>query len=157
MKQLFSVAWKGSTQPRKQHKYRHEAPWHIKRKMLSVNLTKDLRKKYGKRNISIRKGDTVKIMTGEFKGKSGKINDVDYTNLHVNIEGIYRSKKDGTKVSVKIDPSNLQLIELDLTDDKRKKAIERSGKKGNEKTKQEKETKTHDKTTFKKLPQEKIA
>ncbi len=125
MKQKFSTKWVSSKQPRKQRKYRANAPLHIKRKFMSVNLTKELRKKYGKRNFSIHKGDSIKIMRGEFKGKKGKIEMVDIGNLRVRIEGIYRTKKDGTKVSVYFTPSNLQINELNLEDSKRKKALER--------------------------------
>ncbi len=62
MKRKFSKSWKSSKQPRKQRKYAANAPLHLKRKLLSVNLSKDLRKKYGKRNMMIRKEDVVKIM-----------------------------------------------------------------------------------------------
>jgi len=42
MKQKFSTTWKASKQPRKQRKYSANAPLHIKRKMLSANLSKTL-------------------------------------------------------------------------------------------------------------------
>jgi hypothetical protein len=41
------------------------------------------------------------------------------------IEGNYRTKTEGTKDSVKHDPSNLQIKELDLKDKKRKIALDR--------------------------------
>ena len=93
--------------------------------MMSINLTKDLRKKYGKRNFPTRKGDIVRVMMGEFKGKYGKVEKVILKKMKLMIEGIYRTKKDGTKISVKFDPSNLQMKELDLNDKKRKIALER--------------------------------
>ena len=73
MKQKFSKHWKASTQPRKQRKYRAKAPLHVIKRFLSANLSKDLRKKYGKRNLTLRKGDTVKVMRGKFRKKQGKI------------------------------------------------------------------------------------
>ena len=71
MKQKFSTKWVGSKQPRKQRKYRANAPLHILHTMMSSNLNKELRKKYGKRSFPVKKGDTIKIMIGEFKGKTG--------------------------------------------------------------------------------------
>jgi len=127
MKRKFSTSWVGSVQPRKQRKYRANAPLHIKRKMMSSNLSKELRKKYGKRNIPIRKGDNVRIMVGEFKGKTGKIEIVSNQKLRVTIEGLYRTKKDGSKVAVIFSPSNLQIKELELEDKKRKASLERKG------------------------------
>ncbi|MBT4166318.1 50S ribosomal protein L24 [archaeon] len=127
MKAKFSTHWTGSKQPRKQRKFRANAPLHVRHKMVSAHLSETLRKRYGKRNVPIRKGDNVKIMKGEFKGKTGKIDDVNLKKLRVMIEGIFRTKKDGTKVSVYFNPSNLLIKELNLDDEKRKKALERKG------------------------------
>jgi large subunit ribosomal protein L24 len=132
MKNKFSKHWKASSQPRKQRKYSANAPLHIKRKLLSANLSKELRKKYNRRNIPVRKGDTVKIMVGKFKKKSGKIISIDTKDSKIKIEGITIKKQDGSKANVKIHPSNLQITELNLND---KKRIE---EKSNKKTKEEK-------------------
>jgi len=125
MKQKFSTKWKASKQPRKQRKYLANAPLHIKRKMLSANLDKILRKKYGRRSFPLRKGDTVKVMRGKFKKKSGKIVGVDIKRGYVAVEGMQITKKDGTKINVKFNPSNLQIKELNLDDKKRLKALQK--------------------------------
>lgn len=152
MKQEFSNSWKASEQPRKQIKYRHNAPLHIKRKLVSANLAKDLRKKYGKRNFPIRKGDNVRVMRGEFSGKSGKVDSVDYKDYRLSVEGIFRSKKDGTKVKVYFHPSKVQIKEFNLEDGKRKIALERKGQKKTD-VKDTKENKK-EKLKVKKLPTE---
>ena len=120
MKQKFSIHWKSSKQPRKQRKYAANAPLHLRKKFVSANLSKDLRKKQGKRNIPLRKGDIVKIMRGKFKGKQGKITEIKVKTQKIFIEGIQIKKKDGSKTNVPIKPSNLQIIELNLDDRKRK-------------------------------------
>ena len=125
MKSIFSTSWKSSKQPRKQRKYVYNAPNHIKKKLGSTNLSKELRKKYNKRNIPIRKGDKVKILRGQFKGKVGEITKVDLKNIKVNIDKIELLKKDGNKVPYPITPSNLMITELKLEDKKRKKLLER--------------------------------
>jgi len=123
MKQKFSTSWKASKKPSKQRKYSANAPLHIKKKFVSVNLSKELRKKYEKRNIPVRKGDNVKIMRGKFKGKEGKVLKVELKKSKVTIESIQIKKQDGSKVNVKMQPSNLQIIELNLEDRKRNKAL----------------------------------
>jgi large subunit ribosomal protein L24 len=120
MKKEFSTNWKSSKQPRKQRKYKAKAPLHLKRKLMGVNLSKDLRKTHEKRTITVRKGDTVKIMKGKYVGKKGKIMSVSIKNSKVTVEGIQIKKLDGSKVEVKLQPSNLQIIELNLDDRKRK-------------------------------------
>ena len=119
MKREFSTKWKASKQPRKQRKYLANAPLHLRKKFVSVNLLKELRKKYGKRNIPARKGDIVKIMRGKFKKKQGKILKINSKTSRITVEGIQIKKKDGSKVNVKMQPSNLQIIELIMEDKKR--------------------------------------
>lgn len=121
MKKKFSKHWKASKQKRKQIKYSANIPYHLRKKKVSANLSKELRKKYGRRSIPLRKGDIVKIMRGEFKGKEGKISKVDSRIRKVYIEGIFKTKKDGSKISVPFDSSNLQVKELNLEDKKRLK------------------------------------
>ncbi|VVB83194.1 50S ribosomal protein L24 [uncultured archaeon] len=140
MKNKFSKHWKASTQPRKQRKYAANAPMHLKRKMLSVNLSKELRKKFSKRNIVVRKGDSVKVMRGKFKNKTGKITEVFTKISKVIIEGITVKKQDGSKANIKMRPSNLQIIELNLDDKKRMRetSTHSPDKQSNERMKQNK-------------------
>lgn len=121
MKKEFSTSWSSSSQPRKQRKYLANAPLHLKRKQLSVNLSKDLRVKQGTRNVILRKGDTVKIMRGKFRGTEGKVIEIKTKLLKIYIEGIQATKQDGSKVNVPIRASNLQVIELIMDDKKRLK------------------------------------
>ena len=125
MKKEFSKKWKGSRQARKQRKYLAKAPLHLKHKKLSSNLSKDLRKKYGRRNLTIRKGDEVKILNGNFRGKTGKIAVVNVKKGKIAVENIQRKKKDGTKIYVLLDPSNIQIQSLVLDDKKRLESLSR--------------------------------
>jgi large subunit ribosomal protein L24 len=115
----WSSAWKSSKNPTKQRKYVKEAPAHVKNKQLSSHLAADLRKKYSKRALSLRKGDKVKIMIGTFKGKTGKVERVDTKKKRVFITGIELLKKDGSKTMYPIKASNLMIQELDLSDKRR--------------------------------------
>jgi large subunit ribosomal protein L24 len=121
MKKEFSTHWKASSQPRKQRKYLANAPLHIRKKMLGVNLSKDLRKTYKKRSITLKKDDVVKVMRGKFKGKQGKVIEVKTKALKIYVDGMQVKKQDGSKVNVPLKPSNLQIIELNTEDKKRLK------------------------------------
>ncbi|HLC52500.1 MAG TPA: 50S ribosomal protein L24 [Candidatus Nanoarchaeia archaeon] len=135
MKAKFSTSWKGSAQVRKQRKYRHNAPLHLKQKMLHGNLSKPLREKYGLRNMQIRKGDKVKILRGQFKKKEGKVDRVDLKDEKIFVTGLEIIKKDGNRILQGISPSNAMIIELELSDHKRKMKVE--NKKINKTKKQE--------------------
>ena len=90
---------------------------HIKSKGIVSTLTSILRQKHNQRNIRVIKGDKIKAMRGKFKGKSGMVNRIDIKRRKVYVEGYETIKKDGTKVLIPVDPSNLQITEL-LLDDK---------------------------------------
>jgi large subunit ribosomal protein L24 len=119
MKKKFSTKWKASKQPRKQKKYSANAPLHLKKKLVSANISKELRKKYGKRSIPVRKGDVVKIMRGKFKGKKGKVTEVRMKYEKIIVEGIQVKKQEGSKVNFPLRASNLQITEINLDDKKR--------------------------------------
>ena len=129
MKKKFSTSWKSSKRPGKQRKYKANAPLHLKKKFLGANLSKELRKKYGRKSLIPRKGDVVKIMRGGFKKKTGKVAGVDTKNMKVEVEGIQVKKQDGSKVNVKFNPSFLQVTEINTEDKERNESIGRSKKK----------------------------
>ena len=112
MKKEFSKEWKASSQPRKQRKYLANAPLHLRKKLISVNLSKELRTKIKKRNIQIKKNDKVKIMRGKFRGKTGKVLEVKLKSSKIYVEGLQAKKNDGSKVNIPMKPSNLQIIEM---------------------------------------------
>lgn len=113
-----------SIQPRKQRKALYTAPLHIRRKLMSANLSKDLRADIGKRSLPIRVGDKVQVVRGDFKGHEGKVESIDAKRYKVTVEGVTLSKPDGNAVLLPIHPSNLMIIEADLKDERRLKAEE---------------------------------
>ena len=125
MKTKFSSSWIRSKQPRKQRKYRHNAPLHIKQKFVSAHLSKDLREKYKRRSINLRKGDSVKVMRGQFRNKTGKIDEVNLKRTKVYVSGIEIAKRDGTKARYPLNPSNLVITEVDINDKMRNKSLGR--------------------------------
>ena len=108
-----------SIQPRKQRKALYTAPLHIRRKIMSANLSKDLRADIGKRSLPIRVGDKVQVVRGDFKGHEGKVETIDAKRYKVTVEGVTLSKPDGNAVFLPIHPSNLMIIEADLKDERR--------------------------------------
>ncbi len=126
MKKNWSPKWVGSTQPRKQRKYRYNAPLHVRRKFISAHLSRELRERYGKRSIPLRKGDEVVVMKGGFKGFTGNIDRIDMSESKVFIDGVKRKKVDGSEIPVPIDPSNVMITKLTLEDKMRQAVFERA-------------------------------
>jgi large subunit ribosomal protein L24 len=122
---MFSKSWKSSVKPSKQRKYVAKAPLNIKSKMLMSHLSDELAKKHGKRSARVKKGDRVKIMTGQFADKTGKVERVFTAKMKLYIEGAEIQKKDGTKVKYPIYASNVMITELDTSDKKRQDILKR--------------------------------
>ena len=116
-----------SAKPRKQRKFLYTAPLHLRRKILSSHLSKELREKFKRRALQLRKGDDVQVMRGKFKGKTGKVARVNYKKYRAYVEGITRKRTVGTEAQVYLHPSKLKIINLNLDDKRRQKIIERKG------------------------------
>lgn len=112
-----------STQPRKERKTLYNLPAHLNRARIAAHLDEPLLLKYNKRSLTVRKGDTVRIMRGEFAGIIGKILDVNTRTGKVTVDGVTVSKAKATQVARPLDPSNLVITKLDLTDPKRREAL----------------------------------
>jgi len=128
MKSTFNTAWKSSKRPAKQRKYRAKAPAHVRQKFVSVNLSKTLRSQHNTRSVAARVGDTVKVLRGQFRGKSGAVERINRRKAVLYIQGVELTKKDGSKTSYPINPSNVQLQSLDTKDKRRFKEAVKKGK-----------------------------
>ena len=116
-----------SKQPRKVRKALYNAPLHKRRKMISSHLSDELIWKYDTRSVPVRKGDTVKIIRGALQGHVEKVVKIDTKKRKILIEGATIAKADGTRIPRLIDPSNVIITKLDLTDPRRKAKIESLG------------------------------
>ena len=77
MKKTFSKSWNKSKKPRKQIKYIANAPNHIKSSTIVSMLSDELKKKHSKNSVRVIKGDRVKVLRGQFKSRTGKVENKD--------------------------------------------------------------------------------
>merc|ERR1712168_908193 len=117
------------TSSRRKNRKRHfNAPSHIRRKLMSSPLSKELRQKYNVRSIPIRKDDEVQVTRGHYKGQQvGKVVQVYRKKFVIYIERIQREKANGAQVYVGIHPSKVVITKLKLDND-RKKILARKAK-----------------------------
>jgi large subunit ribosomal protein L24 len=115
-----------STKAKKQRKARAHAPLHKKKRMISAHLDSGLMSEYNVRSIPVRKGDTVKIVRGaeDFKVSEAKVASVDLKSCKIIIENVTVPKADGTQKPKPVDPSDVLLTKLDLSDPWRKAKLE---------------------------------
>ena len=108
-----------SKKPSKERKALYEMPMHKASKQVASHLNENLQKEFGKRSMTVRKGDTVKIMRGQFKGKEGKISKVDRKSRKIFIEKVVLKKSNGEERQVPIDASKVLLTDIERNDRKR--------------------------------------
>jgi len=116
-----------SKQPRKQRKARYNASLHQRQKLMSAQLSHELRAKYNKRNLPVKLDDTVMVMRGDHTGTEGKVELVDLKRGTIVVEGVSVAKADGTEVPRPVQPSNVMITKLELNDDIRKLTLNRGG------------------------------
>ncbi|XP_046447684.1 60S ribosomal protein L26-like isoform X1 [Daphnia pulex] len=117
------------TASRRKNRKRHfSAPSHIRRKLMTAPLSKELKQKYNVRNIPIRKDDEVQVVRGHYKGQQvGKVIQCYRKKFMIYIERIQREKANGATVPVGIHPSKVVIVKLKMDKD-RKKIVERRAK-----------------------------
>jgi len=108
-----------SKKPNKSRKEMYNMPMHKAAKQVAGHLDEKLQKELGKRSITLRKGDTVKVLRGSFNGKEGKITAVERKARKILIEKLIIKKSNGKEIPVKVDASNVLVIDIDRTDRKR--------------------------------------
>lgn len=101
-----------SSSRRKSRRAHFGAPSHIRHRIMSASLSKDLRKKYGIRSIPIRKDDEVSVVRGSNKGTRGKIIQVQRKKFAVHIDKLTKTKANGAPFQVGIHPSNVVITKL---------------------------------------------
>jgi len=102
----------------------YNAPLHKKHRMISAHLAENLLLKYDRRSLPVVKGDTVKIMRGNFRGHEDKISKVNLLDQTVEIEGVTLTTAKGTKIAKPIHASTLLITKLNVTDKWRRKKLE---------------------------------
>ncbi|MEF8848022.1 MAG: 50S ribosomal protein L24 [Candidatus Thermoplasmatota archaeon] len=115
-----------SKKPRKQRKKHFNKPLHKKRKHIASHLEESLLLKYNRRAVPVIEGDTVKVLRGSFKGHEDKVVGVDVRKGKIQIEGLTLIKTDGNRIPKPIDPSNVLITKLNLTDKWRREYLERA-------------------------------
>jgi len=112
-----------STKPSKQRAELYNAPSHRRHRILSASLSTELKTSQGRNSYPVRKGDTVKILRGDFAGIEGKITNIDTKRQRLFVEGVSREKVAGTSSNVSVHCSKVMITKLNLDDKWRAESI----------------------------------
>ena len=112
------------SRPRKNREVFRNLPYHQRKRLLNVHLSKELREEIHTRSLPVRKGDTVLVVKGKHSGWQKKVIKVSMKKMKIQIEGIKTTKTDSTEIFHWIEPSNCVITNIERNDD-RKKMFER--------------------------------
>lgn len=90
----------------------------LKYKLMSANLSKELREKYGVKSLPVRREDEVMVVRGHYKDSKGKVNTVYRKKWCLYIEKISETKQNGATIRIPINASNCVLTKLKITPDR---------------------------------------
>ena len=132
----------------KQRQAQTDAPVHVRRKRMRARLITDDPDLQAVRSVTVRVGDTVEVLRGDFgfpnsvktdsrgkrlgqsRGRAGvksTIASVDTKNGLVYVDGVTKTTADGKEEAVPLHPSNLIVTKLNAADPlRRKRIVERS-------------------------------
>ncbi len=105
--------------PNKQRRRIFTGPYHTKRKTLVAPIDKKIRKEALRKRAVLRKGDTVKVLVGDNKGKTSTVDRVNYDNGIVYLKDFKVTNSKGQEKLLPFKASNLVITTLILTDKKR--------------------------------------
>lgn len=107
-----------SSSRRKCRKAHFGATSHLRYKLLSANLSKDLRGKYNVKSLPVRRDDEVLVVRGDYKDSKGRVNAVYRKRWCIYVDKVSETKQNGATIKIPLDPSNVVLTKLKLTPDR---------------------------------------
>jgi len=117
----------GVTKPSTSRKRRYNASNAQRRKFISAPLSPSLRAEHGTRSMPVVVDDTVSVTKGDRKLSEGRVLRVDTKNEKIYIEGVTRSRLDGSTVQIPVRSENVMITRLNTNDQWRRKMLERKG------------------------------
>lgn len=109
--------------PRKQRRYHFTAPASVRRRWLSAPLSRELRARYGRRQLPIRKGDSVLVTSGSYVGREERVAKIDTRGGTVTLDNVTLKKADAKLKELPLRPSHLLLTRLNLSDPWRRRRL----------------------------------
>ena len=109
--------------PRQQRKAIYNADLFERRRRMAVPLSRELRRRYGRRQLPVRKGDTVRVLSGSYAGREERVAKVDRQAYSVTLDNVTGKTADVKLKPLPIRTSHLILTKLNLSDSWRRRIL----------------------------------
>jgi large subunit ribosomal protein L24 len=115
-----------SRKPGEQRKALYRAPQHVRRRRMTLPLSRELRSRYRRRRIPVRKGDTVRVLAGSFAGREERVARVDLRHYFVVLDNVTLRKADKKLKQLPLSTGHLMITKLNLSDPWRRRVLQAS-------------------------------
>jgi large subunit ribosomal protein L24 len=112
------------TSPRRQRRAIYTAPVHERRRLMTVPLSRELRRRFHRRSLALRKGDTVRVMSGSFVGREERVAKIDRRGFAVTLDNVTLKTGEEKLKPLAIRTSHLVITRLNLADAWRRRALQ---------------------------------
>lgn len=109
--------------PRRQRKALYTASPFERRRRMTVPLSRELRGRFRARSLPIRKGDTVRVLSGSFVGREERVAKVDRRSYSVILDNVTLKTGEEKLKPLPIRTSHLVITRLNLSDPWRRRIL----------------------------------
>lgn len=109
--------------PRRQRRAGYNATTFERRLRMTVPLSRELRARFHRRSVPVRKGDTVRVMKGSYVGREERVQKVDRRGYTVTLDNVTLKTGEEKLKPLPIRTNHLLLVRLNLGDAWRREAL----------------------------------
>jgi ribosomal protein uL24 len=109
--------------PRRQRKALYTADSFERRIRMTVPLSRELRARFHRRSLPVRKGDTVRVLAGSFEGREERVARVDRRGYTVTLDNVTLKAADEKMKPLSLGVGHLVITRLNLSDPWRRRAM----------------------------------
>ena len=109
--------------PRRQRRAFFEAPTSERRRRMAVPLSRELRRRFRRRNVPVRKGDTVRVLSGSFAGREERVARVSRRDYSVTLDNVTLKTAEEKLKPLALRMSHLVITRLNLADPWRRRSL----------------------------------
>ncbi|MGP8076626.1 MAG: 50S ribosomal protein L24 [Thermoplasmata archaeon] len=112
-----------SSSPRRQRKALYTADSFERRIRMGVPLSRELRTRFHTRTVPIRKGDTVRVLSGSFAGREERVAKVHRRDYRVTLDNVTLKTAEEKLKPLTLGVGNLVITRLNLSDPWRRRSL----------------------------------
>ncbi len=111
------------TSPRRQRKALYTASTFGRRRRMTVPLSRELRRRFRVRSVPLRKGDTVRVLSGSFVGREERVQRVVRRDYSVVLDNVTLKSGEEKLKPLPIRTGHLVITKLNLSDAWRRRSL----------------------------------